>query len=148
MDKEEYLVEGEFIFHSFLPAKLEVGMKFITKIGGNGVEPELFVFTLQEVPIEPESFMAINGAPVTINIITTGSDGEIIALHNEIGLFDDGEGNLLPITDEQINTIITSYNGVMNVESDETGDPILYDGKVIISYLSSSENEEGEEGES
>lgn len=142
MDKEEYLVEGEFIFHSFLPAKLEVGMKFITKRGGPGVEPELYVFTLEEVPNDQNAFMAANGAPITINIITTGEDGEIIALHQEIGLFDDGEGNLVPITDKQINTIITGYNGVMNVESDETGDPILYDGKVIISYLSNLEEEE------
>lgn len=147
MEKEEYLVEGEFIFHSFIPAKLEVGMKFITKRTVLLPEPELSVVTLTEVPENEEEFMKVNGAPVTINIITTGEDGEIIALHDEIGIFDYGNGNLIPITDDQINHIINQFNGVMNVESDETGDPILYEGKVIISYLAVENGEDGKDPE-
>lgn len=145
MDKEEFLVESEFIFHSYIPKKLEIGMQFITKRYSSLPEPEFFFFTLEELPENDENFMIINGAPMNVNIITSGSDGEIIALNHEIGFFDDGNGLLRPITDFEMNTIINQYDGIMNVESDETGDPILYEGKVIISYLSNPENEEEEE---
>jgi hypothetical protein len=51
------------------------------------------------------------------------------------------------ITDQEINKIINEYDGKMDLECTEDGDIILYEGKVIISYLSSPEEEEGEEVE-
>lgn len=143
MENEEFLVEGEFIFHSYIPDKLTTGMKFLTKRVISS-ESELFLFTLDIKPENDEEFMAINGAPVTINIITSGTEGEILALPEEIGLFAEEKKPLRDITDHEINTIINQYGGIMNIESDETGDPILYDGKVIISYLSELDGEEEE----
>lgn len=142
MEQEEFYVEGEFIFSSYDPPKLIQGMHFLTKRMALLLEPEFLYFTLDFDPSNDDSFKSHNGAPVVMNIITTGEDGEIIALQDEIGYFSDEDGVLHPITEEQINTIINQYDGKMNVESDETGDPILYEGKVIISYLSSPENEE------
>ncbi len=144
MEQEQYLIEGEFIFSSYDPPKLIGGMSFITKLSSCLPEPELYYFTIEDTPHEEDVFKISNGPPVTMNIITTGTDNEIIALQEEIGIFDDGNKNLKPITEEQINIIINKYGGVMNIESDETGDPILYDGKVIISYISNPENEEEE----
>jgi hypothetical protein len=142
MEQEEFYVEGEFIFSSYDPPKLLGGMTFITKLSSCLPEPELYYFKLDNTPQDEDVFKLSNGLPVVMNIITTGDDGEIIALQEEIGMFDDGSGDLKVITEEQINVIINQYDGKMNVESDETGDPILYDGKVIISYLSIPENEE------
>jgi hypothetical protein len=140
-EEEKFLVEGEFIMSSYDPPKLLKGMTFVTKVVAGLPEPELLFFTLWDDNVDKYAFMAINGAPVTLNIITTGKDGEIIALQDEIGLFD-GNGDLRNITDHEINVIINQYDGVMNIECDKTGDPILYDGKVIISYLVSLESEE------
>lgn len=141
MEDDAYLVEGEFIFTSYDPPKLLVGMRFLTSLTLGVLEPEHLLFTLDEIPEDEDLFKEVNGAPVTFNIITTGSDGEIIALDNEIGMFDDGNGHLRSITDHEINVILNKYDATMNIESDETGDPILYDGKVIISYLSESGEE-------
>jgi hypothetical protein len=142
MEQEEYLVEGEFILSSYNPPKLLAGMSFITKLSSCLPEPELYFFTIEAPPKDEDDFIKSNGCPIVLNIISTGDNGEIIALQEEIGMFDDGSGTLKPITEEQINIIINQYGGIMNIESDETGDPILYDGKVIISYLSEPENEE------
>ena len=141
MEQEQYLVEGEFIMSSYDPPKLLKGMTFVTKVVSGLPEPELVFFVLEDENVDNDTFMGLNGAPITLNIITTGEDGEIIALQEEIGMFNEGT-TLRPITAEQINTIINKYNGVMNIECDETGDPILYDGKVIISYLGLLEDEE------
>ena len=141
MEQGKYLVEAEFIFSSYDPPKLLPGMSFITKLTAALPEPELYYFTITGTPEDEEIFKQSNGAPVIMNIITTGHGGEIIALQQEIGLFDD-DVELKPITEEQINIILNQYGGTMLVECDETGDPILYDGKVIISYLSETEEEE------
>ncbi len=142
MDKEQFLVEGEFIISSYDPPNLVKGMNFITIVTAGLPNPEVTYFTLDNEEVDKDTFIGINGAPVILNIITTGEGGEIIALHDEIGVFDDGSKNLRAITDSEINVIINQYNGIMNVECDETGDPILYEGQVIISYLSDPENEE------
>lgn len=142
MDQEKYLVESEFIFSSYNPSKLLKGMTFISKVSFCLPEPEFKFFTLEETPEDEDIFKQSFGAPVIVNIITTGDDGEIIALQEEIGYFDDGGDTLVPITDEQINIILNQYDGKMNIECDETGDPILYEGNVIISYLSSSSDED------
>lgn len=140
MEEDDFVVEGEFIFHSYSPVKLAKGMKFLTH---RLPHPDWYFFTLQELPEDEEAFMVANGAPMTVNIITTGEDGEIIALHDEIGLFDSGNDTpLREITDYEMNEILNMFGGIMNIEADETGDPILYDGKVIISYLALSENDE------
>ena len=140
-EPEQYLVEAEFIFSSYNPDKLIQGMHFITRRSTLLPEPEFLYFTLDFDPSNDESFMGHNGAPVVMNIITTGTNGEIIALQEEIGMFDDGSGELHPISEDQINVIINQYDGKMGIECDETGDPIMYDGKVIISYLADPEDE-------
>lgn len=141
MEEDKYLLECEFIISSFMPKKLEVGMSFITRTVALVPEPEISIITLEELPDSPEEFMKIHGAPVTINIISCGDKGEIVALYNEIGYFSDNE-IIHPITNSQINTIINQYGGRMNLDCDETGDVILYDGKVIISYLELEEEDD------
>lgn len=140
MEQEQYLMEAEFIMSSYDPPKLLKGMTFVTRTALGLPEPEIVFFVLEDENVDKDTFMGLNGAPITLNIITTGEDGEIIALQDEIGFFNDGT-ILLPITAEQINTIINKHNGVMNIECDETGDPIMYEGKVIISYLGELESD-------
>jgi hypothetical protein len=140
-EQETYLVEGEFAFTSYMPTELKVGMQFITRITAGVLDPEYLFFTLQEVPEDAEMYMSLYGAPVVLHIVSTDESGEALADPKEIGWFNDGE-NILPITDKEINVIINEDEGFMDVECDDTGDVILLDGKVIISYLSSEEEED------
>ena len=77
-----------------------------------------------------------------MNIVTTEAYPVVLAKEEEIGIFDNESGFLRPIKESEINTIINHYDGLMLIETDITGEPILHDGKVIISYLSSPEEEE------
>jgi hypothetical protein len=141
MEEEVFRLEGEFVFSNYMPTELQVGMTFLTQIVSGVLTPQFTFFTLTEIPEDMDAFIKTNGAPVIMNIITKEGTEAIIALQEEIGYFDNGE-ELLPITEEQINIILNDHSGLMDVECDETGDVILYEGKVIISYLSIEETEE------
>jgi len=141
MEEQTYLTEGEFAFTSYMPTKLKVGMTFITQVTVGVLEPEYLFFRLEHVPEDEEMFMSLYGAPVVLSVISMNIDEETLADPKEIGWFNDGE-DIHPITDKEINTILNDYEGFLDIESDETGDVILLDGKVIISYLSESEEEE------
>lgn len=143
MEQEDtFLVEGEFAFKSYMPDKLKLGMHFLTQLSVGVLEPEWEFFTLAGIPEDEEMFMSLYGAPVHIFLIDT--DGKHLADPKEIGWFNDESEELHLITDAEINKILNDYNGFMDIESSSEGEVILEGGKVIISYLSSDEEEEGE----
>lgn len=137
MNEEEYFIEGEFTFRSFLPGKLEKGMRFL-KISHPSGEVEFTFFTLTEDITEIADYMLINGAPMDVNISVLDDDTDIIATSEQIGYFDNGEF-LKEISDVEVNEIINAHEGVMLIKVNEEGEPILHKGKVIISYISSPE---------
>jgi hypothetical protein len=146
--EDTYLIEGELAFRSYEPAHLKVGMHFLSKITVGIIEPQANFFTLEHVPEDEELFMSLYGAPVKLIIVSLDGEEGVLATNKEIGWFEDSEKMVLHhITDQEINKIINEYDGKMDLECTEDGDIILYEGKVIISYLSSPEEEEGEEVE-
>jgi len=147
MEDERYLVEGEFVFNSYVPARLMVGMHFLTQITVGTIEPEWLFFTLGQVPDDMDMFMSLYGAPVNVHILSSEED-DTLADPKEIGWFHDGneDTELRPITDDDITHILNKDDGFMDVECDDTGDVILFEGKVILSFLSEdSETLEDEE---
>lgn len=146
MEEQTYTVEGEFAFHSYQPAHLKVGMHFLTKVTVGTLEPEWLFFTLEHVPEDEEMFMSLYGAPVHLLIISTDGEEEEYASPNQIGWFNDDNyaTDVRPITDKEINIILNEHDGFMDIESDETGDIILYEGKAIISYLTEDGDEDSE----
>jgi len=143
MEQEDtFLIEGEFAFKSYMPDELKLGMHFLTQVAVGLLEPEWLFFTLEGIPEDEEMFMSLYGAPVHLFLI--GENHKSLVDNKAIGWFDDGESEEAhPITDAEITKILNDYNGFMDIESDEDGNPLLFDGKVIISYLSNSD--EGEE---
>ena len=141
MEEEVFRLEGEFVFSNYMPTELHVGMTFLTQIVSGVLNPQFLFYSLKEIPEDMDDYIKTNGAPVIMNIVTKEGTESIVALQEEIGFFDNGE-ELLPITEEQINIILNDHSGLMDVECDETGDVILYEGKVIISYLSIEEETE------
>lgn len=143
MEEEKYYIEGEFVFTNYNPPFLEKGMAFMTQLFSCLPEPEMYYFTIDDTPhITDDDFKANNGFPVKLSIATTLEYPTILANDEEIGMFDNGSGFLRPITENEINTIINQYGSIMDIETDVTGEPILHNGKVIISYLSNPESEE------
>lgn len=147
MEQDTYLIEGELVFKSYKPAHLKVGMHFLNKITVGIIDPQANFFTLEHVPEDEDLFMSLYGAPVRLAIVFNDENGEeILASWKEIGWFEDDEKMTLhPITDKEINTIINDYYGMLDLECNEDGDVIMYEGKVIISYLSDVNQEDEEE---
>jgi hypothetical protein len=144
-EENTYLVEGEFAFKSYHPEELKPGMHFLSSIKVGVLEPEHLFFTLEHVPEDEDLFMSLYGAPVHVFIMSADEEMETYAEPKQIGWFNSPDSEvLLPITDREMNIILNEHDGYLDVECDETGDIILYEGKVIISYLSEDEEEDTE----
>jgi hypothetical protein len=124
-----------------MPKKLEMGMLFI-KVN----EESILIYELDKIPLDEQSYIIENGAPVELCIIDENNN--VLAEYNEIGWIDDGEhtDELRSITLEDINFIFNEYEGWLELEIIED----LYDvegliipnfinEKIIISLISDEE---------
>jgi hypothetical protein len=125
---------AEIVLRSYLPPELEVGMLFTNRISVGVMEPYIELFELEEIPEDPDAFMAKHGVPVELAIID--NDGELLATHDEIGWWDEGEhtDELRDITLDDINYILRELDGYVDVEYDEVEDDfVIIDDKVVLS---------------
>jgi hypothetical protein len=125
---------AEIVLSSYLPPELEVGMLFINRISVGVIEPFVELFELDELPEDPDAFMAKNGAPVTL-VITTPEDGNVRATQNEIGWWDEGEDSdeYREVTLDDINYLLREFDGYVDIEFDDDKDIVLIEGKVVLS---------------
>jgi hypothetical protein len=125
---------AEISLSSYLPDELEEGMLFINRISVGVIEPYIELFELEEIPEDPDAFMSKHGAPVDLLIID--DEGRIIASHDQIGWWDEGEGTdeLRDVTLDDINLVLRAWEGYLAIEIDEeTEDPLIMEGKVVLS---------------
>jgi len=135
---------AEIVLKSYLPLELEEGMLFINRISVGIIEPYVELWELEEVPEDIDSFIATNGAPVEL-IIITSEDGNVRAVQDNIGWWDEGEDTdeLREITLEDINYLLREFDGYVDLEfDDDDGDIVLYDGKVVLSIVTEDDLEE------
>jgi hypothetical protein len=125
---------AEIVLKSYLPSELEAGMLFINRISVGVIEPFVELFELDELPEDPDAFMAKNGAPVTL-VITTPEDGNVRATQNEIGWWDEGEDSdeYREVTLDDINYLLREFDGYVDIEFDDDKDIVLIEGKVVLS---------------
>jgi len=126
---------GEFVLKNYLPKQLEEGMLFINRISVGVIEPYVELWQLEETPEDIEEFINKNGAPVELIIIDENE--EILASHDEIGWWDEGEhtDELRDISLEDINTILREYDGYLDIElDDDTLEASLYEDKVLLRF--------------
>jgi hypothetical protein len=134
---------AEISLSSYLPPELEIGMLFINRISVGVVEPYIELFELEELPEDADAFMAKHGAPVEIAIID--EDDDILASHDEIGWWDDGDDvdEYREITLDDINYILRELDGYVDIEYDEVEDDfVVIDDKVVLSLAPEEELEE------
>lgn len=131
---------AEISLSSYLPDELEEGMLFINRISVGVIEPYIELFELEEIPEDPEAFMVKHGAPIDLLIID--DEGRIIASHDQIGWWDDGEDSdeLRDITLDDINYILRELDGYVDIEYDEIEDDfVMYEDKIVLSLVPEEE---------
>ncbi len=128
---------AEISLSSYLPSELEVGMLFVNRISVGVIEPYIELFELEEIPEDPDAFMAKNGAPVTL-VITTIEDDNVRATEEQIGWWDEGEDSdeYREVTLDDINFLLRECDGYVDIEfDDDDGDIVLIEGKVVLSLI-------------
>lgn len=128
---------AEISLSSYLPSELEVGMLFVNRISVGVIEPYIELFELEEIPEDPDAFMAKNGAPVTL-VITTIEDDNVRATEEQIGWWDDGDESdeYREVTLDDINFLLRECDGYVDIEfDDDDGDIVLIEGKVVLSLI-------------
>lgn len=126
---------AEIVVKSYLPLELEVGMLFINRISVGVIEPFIELFELEEIPEDPDAFMAKHGVPVELLIID--EDGDVLASHDEIGWWDDGEHSdeYRDITLDDINYLLREFDGYVDIEYDEDEGVTIIEDKVVLSLI-------------
>ena len=138
--------EAQLVVKSYMPHTLEKGMWFIRI-----TQDEKEIYELDRTflsPEEEEQYIRDNGCPVQPYIVEEYMDKStpaILATPEEIGWFDEGEDTdeLRDITLADINYIINYNDGFLLIDVDgETGEPVLAEGKVILTDLPYEEDDE------
>lgn len=137
---------AEISLSSYMPPELEVGMLFINRISVGVVDPYIELFELEEVPEDADVFMANNGAPVKV-IIITPEDGNVRATQDEIGWWDEGEDSdeYREVTLDDINYLLREFDGYVDIEFDDDEDIVLIEGKVVLSLAPEEEWDDWDE---
>ena len=125
---------AEISLSSYLPPELEVGMLFINRISVGVIEPYIELFELEEIPEDPDAFMAKHGAPV--QLVICDDEANVIATHDEIGWWDEGEDTdeYRDVTLDDINYLFRELEGYVDIETDEYG-AFLVEGKVVLTLI-------------
>ena len=126
---------AEIAVKSYLPPELEVGMLFVNRISVGVIEPFIELFELEELPEDPDAFMSRHGVPVELAIID--ENGNLLASHNEIGWWDEGEhtDELRDITLDDINYLLREFEGYIDIEYDEDEGVNIIEDKVVLSLV-------------
>ena len=135
---------AEIVVKSYLPPELEVGMLFVNRISVGVIEPFIELFELEEIPEDPDAFMAKHGCPVQMWIID--EDGDVLASHDEIGWWDDGEHSdeYRDITLDDINYLLREFDGYVDIQIEDEEDffVVFIEDKVVLSLQPDEELEE------
>jgi hypothetical protein len=140
---------AEIVLSSYLPPELEVGMLFTNRISVGVIEPFIELFELEEIPEDPDAFMAKYGVPVKLGILI--NDKDIIATHEEIGWWDEGEhtDELRDITLDDINYLLREFDGYVDIEIDDEEEdsvyPIIMEGRVVLSLVPEEDDDDWDE---
>ena len=137
-------MSAEISLSSYLPSELEEGMLFINRISVGVIEPYIELFELEEIPEDPDTFMAKHGAPVELVIID--DEGGLLASHDEIGWWDDGDDSdeYRDVTLDDINYLLRELDGYVDIEVDEHG-VVLIEDRVILTLAPDEDDEDWDE---
>lgn len=138
---------AEISLSSYLPDELQEGMLFINRISVGVVEPYIELFDLEEVPEDADAFMAKHGAPVELIIID--EDGDVLASHDEIGWWDDGDDSdeYRDVTLDDINYLLREFDGYVDIQIEDGEDffVVFIEDRVVLSLVPEDDFEDWDE---
>ena len=136
---------AEIVLRSYLPDELQEGMLFTNRISVGVIDPYIELFELEDIPEDPDAFMAKNGAPVKIIIVD--DEANVIATHDEIGWWDDGDDTdeYREVTLDDINYLLRELDGYIDIEVDENYGVVLIEDRVVITLASEDEFDDWDE---
>jgi len=145
-------LDCELVVKNYKPLHLEEGMLFIQKLHQGTLKENIELFILERVPQDEEAFIAQNGYPVELHVVD--EEGNIIAHNDEIGLWDDGDGDLFEMSVDHVNNIFNEFEGMIQINmtdiSEEDSEyeeyiPTIFEESVILRYPQDDYYEEEEE---
>lgn len=140
---------AKIVFKSYKPKHLEKDMLFLTNVGKG-----LSIVQIDRVPQDEDEYVRENGYPVEPYIVDEGNpnlnDGYVIALPHIIAWLDEGDhtDELRDLTEKDYRRIMDD-NGYIYIDAMENDDdlrifPIIYEGKVVISFVNDVHEEDEE----
>jgi hypothetical protein len=139
----------KLIYNSYQPSQLEVGMMFAVNVNINDYS-YLHLRKLEKLPRDIEEYLQHNGLPVKpyfIRSIDSNPDvpPEVVAYPDQIAYYEQ-EGQLFDFTIDDMNYINLEDEGYIALYfDDETNQPVLEDGKVVVTAMDNMWNPEDED---
>jgi hypothetical protein len=135
---------AEIAVKSYLPPELEVGMLFTNRISVGVIEPFIELFELDQIPEDPDAFMAKHGCPVELLIID--EDGDVLASHDEIGWWDEGDDvdEYRDVTLDDINYLLRELEGYVDIQIEDEEDffVVFIEDKVVLSLVTEENDDD------
>jgi hypothetical protein len=129
----------KLIYNSFQPPQLEVGMLFAMNVTINE-HSYLHLRKLEKLPRDIEEYLQHNGLPVKpyfIRSIDSNPDvaPEVVAYPDQIAYYEQ-DGQLFDFTVDDMNYINIEDDGYIGLYfDDETNQPVLEDGRVVVTSM-------------
>jgi hypothetical protein len=139
----------KLIYNSYQPSQLEVGMMFAVNVTINDYS-YLHLRKLEKLPRDIEEYLQHNGLPVKpyfIRAIDSNPDvpPEVVAYPDQIAYYEQ-DGQLFDFTIDDMNYINLEDEGYIALYfDDETNQPVLEDGKVVVTAMDNMWNPEDED---
>jgi hypothetical protein len=130
---------AKIVMKSYMPKELELGMMFM---GADSV------YALHKIPNDMEKYIALHGAPVEPYIIAEMQNPDdqpiVLATPDQLAWWDEGEftDELRDMTIVDLNSVLSDWDGYIEIETEEDDIPTLYEGKVTISVCFEEDAEE------
>jgi len=129
--------EAELVLHSYHPLYIEKGMYFVRHVWPGSDREYREIWQVDRDIDDEDVFMAVNGAPVKLMIANQIRDvSVIIAYPEDIGWFDEGDDSdeLHDVTINELNKILDTYQGTLEIDVDNDYVPLYQEDKVVIRY--------------
>lgn len=138
----------KLIYNSYQPSQLEVGMLFAVNVTINDYS-YLHLRKLEKLPRDIEEYLQHNGLPVKpyfIRSIDSNPDTppEVVAYPDQIAYYEQ-DGQLFDFTLDDMNYINLEDEGYIALYFDDDNQPVLEDGKVVVTAMDNMWDAEDEE---
>lgn len=139
----------KLIYNSYQPPQLEVGMLFAMSVTINE-HSYLHLRKLEQLPRDIDEYLQHNGLPVKpyfVRAIDSNPDvpPEVVAYPDQIAYYEQ-DGQLFDFTIDDMNYISMEDEGYIALYfDDETNEPVLEDGLVVVTAMDNLWNAEDEE---